>query len=312
MSASQEFLHESLPIAGAVYANPAVLATTAAGIIGAGVASTRLHEKWHDYIDPGQVGVWLNGDALPRMKKETMWIPAKFNPLNLPAYNPFRKVPLTREDVEEDESIYRIVPPGFYWVLPGKKLQPVPTGQQTDLISFERETTPEDKEDRRKLEISASLYWRISPLDDNPVKFLRNIESRKKDKRTDSSWTIDELKLEAKTRVQAAGHFCLGRATRLYSVDRLLDLNDNDLETITENTLDRAAKKLGPLGLELVGIDVNPVVRNDFEVHKQGLESLRGSSPEDKNFAAGSTGGVIGGHGLHLVGGAEPQTDDTA
>jgi hypothetical protein len=309
MSASQELLHESLPIAGAVYTNPAVLATTAAGLIGAGVASTKLHEKWHDYIDPGAVGVWLNGDALPRTKKETIWIPARFNPLNLPAYNPFRKVPLTREDVDEHESIYRIVPPGFYWVLPGKKLQPVPTGQQTDLISFERETTPEE---RRKLEISASLYWRISPLEDNPVKFLRNIESRKKDKKTDSDWTIDELKLEAKTRVQSAGHFCLGRATRLYSVDRLLDLNDDDLEKITDKTLEMAAKRLGSLGLELVGIDINPIVRNDFEVHKQGLETLSGGTPEEKAFGAVATGAALGKRKFQVLNGGEPRTDGDA
>jgi hypothetical protein len=316
MSASQEMLHETLPLASSAIFNPAIIAGSLAALGTGSLAVSRLHEKWHQYVDIGHVGVWLDGDAILRKKSETTWIPHRFNPLNLPAYNPFRKVPLSEEDIMEGESRYKIVPPDFYWVLPGKKLQPVPVAQQTDLISFERESKAED---RRKLQISASLYWRISPEDDGPVLFLKNIESRKIDKKADSTYSVEELKQQAKERVQSVGRACLGFATAGYSVDKLLDLDNNEDErrVVTNKTLNLAAERLGPVGLELLWVDINPITRNDFEVHKQGLESLNGSSkedktPEDKTFAAGSAGGVIGARGLHLVGGAEPQTDDAA
>jgi len=311
MSVSQEFLHESLPLASSAFENPTVLIGAMAALGTGGLAISRLHEKWHQYIDIGHVGVWLNGDAIPRTKTEPIWIPHKFNPLNLPAYNPLRRVPLSDEDLQEGESRYRIVPPGFYWVLPGKKLQPVPIGQETDLIAFERESKSDD---RRKLEVSASLYWRISPEGDNPVMFLDNIDSRKIDKKADSTYSVDELKQQAKERIQSIGRACLGLATAGFSAGRLLDLdqNDHDRQIVTDKTLSLAAERLGPVGLELLNVDINPVVRSDYEIHKQGLESL-GEQPDlDKPGAAAASAAAVGGRRLYVVPGDSQPGGDAA
>jgi hypothetical protein len=278
MSVAQEMFEQHLPLATM---SPALIGGLAAAGAGVLLNIKKMTPHFHKTIDIGEVGVWLR----------------KGEPIPLEGLSQEEARARELDKRGDGESHYITVGPCWRPLVPFRTLQAVNVADRQDTVSFQI-----DSADRlpQKLEIDAKITWNVSPDGDNPVRYLRNIQNVKDDKKDadagDKSKGKNDERDMLNERVNALCSAALGRVLSGKTAEylRSLTLLSEEREhaaiydalraNIQKRTINQCAETLmRRYGVELTLVELIPIVRTDAEVQAQAIRTLSGAQDTGVN-----------------------------
>jgi hypothetical protein len=137
-----------------------------------------------------------------------------------------------------------------------------------------------ERNQKEKHEIKATVGWFVRPDGDNPYKARFNLNNERDNKDKDK-----DLELETK----ALGIFRagLGRVLSNKSSDELIEINHRDPEGVTEQAKIETNERLLPIGVALRDVDLEPITPVDARELGRALKESK-SSEEVQEAAAAS------------------------
>jgi hypothetical protein len=239
MSVAAELLAPHLPLASGeiMGVNPAYFLAGAAAV-GALHTGRKVITSWNTTIGPGQVGV-------PLKKGE-----------------PIVRKDVTEQQIYAGESKYKILGPGFYYVLPFRAIEPVYVADQPDELNFWLDCKDGPHVTGPQVKVSANVVWRVSPDGDNPVRAITEVVHQRLNKKETTELTrVDENMEYLKKRVLGVYAVALSQTLTDRPYEELNTVNKYAPEKVEQETIERSAEKLSKYGVETIAVELMQITR---------------------------------------------------